>query len=134
MNHTFGWYIGIDYSGAQTPRSSLKGLRVYSADRSTAPQEVKPPPVRANTVRAGASLSGWLRGSLKARRRLSASTMVFHSRYNISRSTDCRSTGPLSLMISSAIGPLTKTSMSISSVTAVSETAQLVRATLAGGG
>jgi hypothetical protein len=44
MNHTFGRYIGIDYSGAQTPISSLKGLRVYSTDRSTAPQEVKPPP------------------------------------------------------------------------------------------
>ena len=34
----------IDYSGAATPQSSLKGLRVYSADRLTAPQEVVPPP------------------------------------------------------------------------------------------
>ena len=25
----FSRYIGIDYSGAQTPDSSLKGLRVY---------------------------------------------------------------------------------------------------------
>lgn len=25
----FARYIGIDYSGAETPRSALKGLRVY---------------------------------------------------------------------------------------------------------
>jgi hypothetical protein len=44
MNHTFKRYIGIDYSGAQTPSSSLSGLRVYAADRLTTPQEVGPPP------------------------------------------------------------------------------------------
>jgi hypothetical protein len=44
MNPTFERYIGIDYSGAQTPRSSLKGLRVYEADHSTAPREIMPPP------------------------------------------------------------------------------------------
>lgn len=27
----FSRYIGIDYSGAETPESSLKGLRVYCA-------------------------------------------------------------------------------------------------------
>jgi hypothetical protein len=43
MNPAFERYIGIDYSGAQTPSSSLKGLRVYAADRSTVPQEVQPP-------------------------------------------------------------------------------------------
>jgi hypothetical protein len=43
MNPAFERYIGIDYSGAQTPTSSLKGLRVYSADRLTAPQEIEPP-------------------------------------------------------------------------------------------
>jgi hypothetical protein len=43
MNPAFARYIGIDYSGAQTPASSLKGLRVYAADRLTAPQEVQPP-------------------------------------------------------------------------------------------
>lgn len=37
-------YIGIDYSGAQTPTSSLKGLRVYVADRKNLPVEVQPPP------------------------------------------------------------------------------------------
>ena len=41
---TFDRYVGIDYSGAATPTASLKGLRVYMADRSTPPQEVQPPP------------------------------------------------------------------------------------------
>ena len=40
----FDRYIGVDYSGAETPSSSLKGLRVYMADHSTPPQEVLPPP------------------------------------------------------------------------------------------
>ena len=39
----FAHTIGIDYSGAQTPKSSLKGLRVYVADRMTTPEEVEPP-------------------------------------------------------------------------------------------
>jgi hypothetical protein len=40
----FECYIGVDYSGAETPTASLKGLRVYSADRSSPPVEVQPPP------------------------------------------------------------------------------------------
>jgi len=40
----FARYIGIDYSGAETPTSSLKGLRVYLADRTKPPEEVRPPP------------------------------------------------------------------------------------------
>ena len=40
----FARYIGIDYSGAQTPTSSLKGLRVYMAEAGHAPVEVLPPP------------------------------------------------------------------------------------------
>jgi hypothetical protein len=44
MNPAFERYVGIDYSGAQTPSSSLKGLRVYEADGSTVPHEVTPPP------------------------------------------------------------------------------------------
>ena len=40
----FARYIGIDYSGAETPTSSLNGLRVYQADRAKPPKEVLPPP------------------------------------------------------------------------------------------
>ena len=40
----FSSYVGIDYSGAATPKSSLKGLRVYMADRQALPTEVQPPP------------------------------------------------------------------------------------------
>jgi hypothetical protein len=39
----FDRYIGIDYSGAQTPSSSLLGLRMYIADRASLPIEVPPP-------------------------------------------------------------------------------------------
>lgn len=37
-------YIGIDYSGGQTPTASLKGLRVYLAEGEAPPGEVAPPP------------------------------------------------------------------------------------------
>ena len=36
-------YIGIDYSGAQTPRKSLNALRVYKAVVNISPFEVTPP-------------------------------------------------------------------------------------------
>lgn len=44
MIPAFRRYIGIDYSGAQTPISSLKRLRIYEADDTTTPNEVAPPP------------------------------------------------------------------------------------------
>jgi len=40
----FDRYLGIHYSGAETPDSGLKNLRVYSATPDTSPQEVLPPP------------------------------------------------------------------------------------------
>jgi hypothetical protein len=40
----FARTIGIDYSGAQTPTSSLKGLRVFLAEGNNPPAEVPPPP------------------------------------------------------------------------------------------
>lgn len=40
----FERYIGIDYSGAETSTSSLKGLRVYMATAHNAAVEVPPPP------------------------------------------------------------------------------------------
>jgi hypothetical protein len=41
---SFARHIGIDYSGAETPTASLKGLRVYLAERDAVPVEVLPPP------------------------------------------------------------------------------------------
>jgi hypothetical protein len=40
----FARYIGIDYSGAATPRASLKGLRAYLTESTAPPAEVLPPP------------------------------------------------------------------------------------------
>ncbi len=40
----FSRYIGIDYSGAETPEASLKCLRVYCAVGESAANEVPPPP------------------------------------------------------------------------------------------
>jgi len=55
----FDRYVGIDYSGAETPTSSLKGLRVYIADRVSAPVEVQPPPsARKYWTRLG--IAEWL--------------------------------------------------------------------------
>ncbi len=41
--NAFARYIGIDYPGAETPSASLKGLRVYMADRNIAidPNDLK---------------------------------------------------------------------------------------------
>lgn len=59
----FKKFIGIDYSGAETPTSSLKGLRVYAAERTTAPIEVPPPPgPRWYWTRRG--IAEWLREGL----------------------------------------------------------------------
>lgn len=55
----FTRYIGIDYSGAQTPTCSLKGLRVYLAIGASQPEEVLPPPSpRRYWTRRG--LAEWL--------------------------------------------------------------------------
>lgn len=55
----FERYIGIDYSGAQTPTSSLQGLRVYVADWVMQPREVAPPPSpRKHWTRRG--IAEWL--------------------------------------------------------------------------
>jgi hypothetical protein len=59
MNAEFEKYIGIDYSGAETPLSSLKGLWVYAADRVTVPQEILPlPSPRKYWTRRG--IASWL--------------------------------------------------------------------------
>lgn len=60
----FQRYIGIDYSGAETPTSSLKGLRVYLAEWDAAPEEVQPPPSqRKYWTRRG--IAEWLLEHLK---------------------------------------------------------------------
>lgn len=43
MMPAFSRIVGIDYSGAQTPKDSLPGLRIYLADGDV-PVEVPPPP------------------------------------------------------------------------------------------
>jgi hypothetical protein len=59
MSPAFDRYIGIDYPGAETPTSSLKGLRVYMADRASLPSEVLPPPsARKHWTRRG--IAEWL--------------------------------------------------------------------------
>ena len=61
--HQFRRYIGIDYSGAQTPNSSLKGLRVYEASIGQQAQEVTPPPsTRKYWTRQG--VAHWLAAQL----------------------------------------------------------------------
>lgn len=60
---SFRRYIGIDYSGAETPESSLKGIRAYQAGRESLPVEVEPPPSpRKYWTRRG--LAEWLAGRL----------------------------------------------------------------------
>jgi hypothetical protein len=55
----FSRYVGIDYSGAKTPRASSKGLRVYMAEGDAAPIEVQPSPSpRKYWTRKG--IAAWL--------------------------------------------------------------------------
>ena len=54
----FSRYIGIDYSGAETPDSSLKGLRVYEASRESGPWKWSRRPARASTGPGAASRNG----------------------------------------------------------------------------
>lgn len=59
VERAFERYLGIDYSGAKTPASSLKGLRAYLAEGASAPVEVLPPKgVRKYWSRRG--LAEWL--------------------------------------------------------------------------
>lgn len=40
----FTRYVGLNYSGAETPTSSLRGLRVYVAQGDVETEEIQPPP------------------------------------------------------------------------------------------
>ena len=39
----FERYIGIDYSGAKSPLSRLRGLQVYETDGDGPPEKIRPP-------------------------------------------------------------------------------------------
>jgi hypothetical protein len=54
----FARYIGIDYSGAETATSGLKGLRVYQAQPESPPLEVAPASGRKYWTRRG--VAQWL--------------------------------------------------------------------------
>lgn len=63
----FQRYIGIDYSGAEVPVSSLKALRVYEATVNRDPAEVLPPPSpRKYWTRKG--IAEWLAETLVGER------------------------------------------------------------------
>lgn len=65
---SFDRYIGIDYSGAKTPTSSLPGLRIYRAGRNSEPMEVLPPPsARKYWTRRG--VAEWLAAELRSQER-----------------------------------------------------------------
>jgi hypothetical protein len=60
----FSRYVGIDYSGAETPTSSLSGLRVFTGRRNAAAVEVSPAPIRRKYwTRQG--IAEWLVGLLR---------------------------------------------------------------------
>jgi hypothetical protein len=61
----FERYIGVDYSGAQTPISSLKGLRIYLAQGDAIPVEIAPPPT-ARKYWSRRGVAEWLADSLAA--------------------------------------------------------------------
>jgi hypothetical protein len=52
----FNRYIGIDYSGAVTPESSCKGLRVYAAEGTGTPEQVQPRMLSQERLRCGERL------------------------------------------------------------------------------
>lgn len=63
MSALFDRYIGIDYSGAQTPASSLPGLCIYEAAHLDAAREIGPPPSpRKHWTRRG--IAEWLVATL----------------------------------------------------------------------
>jgi len=62
---TFTRYIGVDYSGAQTPTASLKGLRIYLAEGDAPPAEV-PPPASLKKYWTRRGIAEWLVESLAA--------------------------------------------------------------------
>ena len=73
-------YIGIDYSGAETPKASLKGLRVYMAVHNEALRRYSRRRARADTGHETRLPTGWWYAFWKVRERWSGSTTAFPSR------------------------------------------------------
>lgn len=63
----FERYLGIDYSGAATPTSSLKGLRIYQANQAkpTGPPAGIPPPASPRKYWTRRGLAIWLAAELR---------------------------------------------------------------------
>ncbi|MEX1049716.1 MAG: hypothetical protein WED15_09315 [Akkermansiaceae bacterium] len=61
----FSRYFGIDYSGAQTPTSSLPGLRLYAATPAEGPTEI-PPPASPRKYWTRRGLAEWLVDELRS--------------------------------------------------------------------
>jgi hypothetical protein len=55
----FKRYVGIDYSGAETPTASLRGLRIYMAEGDTPPAEI-PPPLSPRKYWTQRGIAEWL--------------------------------------------------------------------------
>lgn len=56
-------YIGIDYSGAGSPTSRIRGLKVYAAQRDGEPSAIRPQPPARNWSRQ--ALAHWLLAELR---------------------------------------------------------------------
>jgi hypothetical protein len=67
MDAAFENYIGIDYSGAETPSTPLRGLRIYVATQLNAAQEIGPPPPQKYWTRRG--IAEWLLTTLSSKTR-----------------------------------------------------------------
>lgn len=133
----FERYIGVDYSGAQTPESSLKGLRVYAAESVGEPHEVLPQLQRAPVQRkywTRRGIAEWIKDTVCA----GPATLVgidhgFSFPLEYFEITICAMTGTPSLMISSITGrQIKKTSMSISCAKDIAATVRCEPARLHG--
>ncbi len=134
----FKRYIGVDYSGAETPESSLKGLRAYAAEPAKEPYEFFRSYIRPSVIESIGHGEGLQNGS---RMRFppdhllwSECTTAFHFRLSILGCTTRRSIGPPFLTTSNATGrQIKRISMSISCAMGIAATAPCAAAEQPGG-
>ncbi|MBF0422568.1 MAG: hypothetical protein HQL73_06215 [Magnetococcales bacterium] len=69
---TWDLFIGIDYSGAETPESRLKTLQMFAAQPGKEPEAVCPPPSPGHACRnwSRLTMTHWLRDHLTSQQRL----------------------------------------------------------------